>query len=102
MEASKKMLVAIDKNFRNKEDVHSRTLSKVREKCQNQFELQSKNYIKFEEIEESKLQAQSKKVLDKYNSQQQKSKDLETRANQFISDHKDKNYERFSTRDEGL
>ena len=59
----------MEKNLKSKLDQHSRTIDKVKIKCQNQFDVQDKNYTKFEEIVETRLQENSKKVLNKYNSQ---------------------------------
>lgn len=64
--------------------------------------MQEKIYTKFEEIVETRLQENSKKVLNKYNSQQAKSKELRERTNAHVDEHRTKNEERFETRDEGL
>ena len=55
VEESKKNLLNIEKERKIKDEQHARTLEKVKLKCQNQFDMQSRNYGKFEEIVETKL-----------------------------------------------
>ena len=55
VEESKKNLMNIEKDRQKKDEQHARTLEKVKLKCQNQFDLQSRNYGKFEEIVETQL-----------------------------------------------
>ena len=55
VEESKKNLMNIEKDRKMKDEQHARTLEKVKIKCQNQFDLQSRNFSKFEEIVDNKL-----------------------------------------------
>ena len=55
VEESKKNLMNIEKDRQKKDEQHARTLEKVKIKCQNQFDLQARNYNKFEEIVDNKL-----------------------------------------------
>ena len=68
----------------------------------NQFETQRNIYRKYEDISDRKLLNHSEKVYNKFNLTQQKSRDLNERTNMTVDFHKQKNTERFYTRDEGL
>ena len=68
----------------------------------NQFETQRNNYKKYEDINENRLFHSSEKVYKKFNLTNQKSRDLQDRAILTVEDHRQKNVERFYTRDEGL
>lgn len=68
VEESKKTLQAIKRDIKDKEEFQNRTLEKVKEKCQNMFQVQQENYGKYNEIMDERLNNHSKKVMDKYNS----------------------------------
>ena len=99
---AKKTLHSIERDANRKQEAANRTIEKVREKCMNQFETQRNIYRKYEDISDRKLLNHSEKVYNKFNLTQQKSRDLNERTNMTVDYHKQKNTERFYTRDEGL
>lgn len=92
----------IEKAIKEKQDYHSRTLEKVRIKCQGQFETQRQAMNKYSQISDARLNRHSEIALKKFQSQQEKSRELNERTNNSIERHRQKNYDRFYTRDEGL
>ena len=68
----------------------------------NQFETQRNIYKKHEEMSERRLLTHSEKVYNKFNLTHQKSRDLHERTTLTVEYHKEKNAERFLSRDEGL
>ena len=64
--------------------------------------MQKANYKNYEEINEKRLLNQSEKVYNKFTVTNQKSRDLKERNLMTVDDHKQRNEERFYTRDEGL
>ena len=99
---AKKTLLTIEKDIKKKSDHYSRTIDKVKEKCLTQFETQRDNYRKYEEISDNRLHHFSMNAVNKFNLQQQKSRELSERMNHSVDAHRTMNDERFYTRDEGL
>ena len=64
---ARKDLESIMRDQKRKYDSAVKTIDKVRDKCRNQFELQSTNYKKYEEIGESQTFNSSEKVYNKFN-----------------------------------
>ena len=62
------------------------------------FETQRRNYNRYSDLSDRKLQYYSENVIKKYDSVQKKTKELKERMNDSIEDHKLSNYERFSTK----
>jgi len=77
-------------------------MDRVRDKCRNQFETQNTNYMKFEDISESRAFNHSEKAYTKFNVTNAKSRELQERTILTVDDHRHRNVERFSTRDVGL
>lgn len=101
-EEAKLTLIAKEKEIKARQDQHFRTLTQVREKCHEQFETQRQIYNKFNEIKEAQLLHRSEVVVKKYQMTQRKTKDLKERTATSVEEHRQKNYERFYLRDEGL
>ena len=57
---------ALEKTFKKKADEHSRTLDKIKEKCNTQFETQRDRYKKYSTISEERQNFYSANALNKY------------------------------------
>lgn len=99
---AKKTLENIWREAKQKEESATRTINKIKEKCQNQFETQKQNFRNYEELSESRLYNQSAKVYNKFTSTNMKSRDLKERTMNTVEDHKQRNEERFGVCNEGL
>ena len=99
---AKVTLQSIHKDISKKHEKHLKTLEKVKDKCLNQFDTQKQNYDKFAHISQHRQHAFSQGAVNKFNLQQQKANELAERVATSVEDHRNKNEERFYTRDEGL
>ena len=99
---AKKTLENIQREVKRKEESATRTINKIKEKCQSQFETQKLNYKNYEQFNDQRLLHYSEKVYNKFNMTNQKTKELKDRSLLAVEDHKQRNEERFYTRDEGL
>lgn len=99
---AKKTLENIEREVKRKEESATRTINKIKEKCQSQFETQKLNYKNYEQLNDQRLLHYSEKVYNKFNMTNQKTKELKDRSLLAVDDHKQRNEERFYTRDEGL
>lgn len=59
------------------------------------FDVQRRNYDKYAELSESKLQHMSALAVNKFKSIEKKSNQLRDRMSETINDHRDKNFDRF-------
>lgn len=101
MEA-KKTLTMIQDDARKKHESAMGTIDKLKEKCQNQFARQDSIYQNYEELGVNRLYNQSEKVYNKYNQTERKSRDLRNRTTLTVDDHRQRNMDRFATRDQAL
>ena len=74
------------------------SLERKRSRCHEMFETQKRNYDRYTELSDRKLQHHSELVMTKYNTVQKKSKMLNERTNEQVLDHREKNFERFATK----
>ncbi len=66
-EQAKQAVQSIEKSIKQKQEIHNRTIDKVREKCLFQFETQRANYNKYSEMTDKKQNEYSEKALNKFN-----------------------------------
>ena len=73
-----------EKGISQKRNLHEKSLERTRSRCRDMFETQKRNYDKYTDFSERKLQHHSELVMNKYNSVQKKSKMLNDRMNATI------------------